>query len=290
MACAWACGARKSWRFGRRKTESAYSGPFSPTAHSSTTPRLSPIWKRLDVSVLDPEAFGKGLLNKVAAGAIVVIRAHGAPPEAFERLARLGARVIDATCPRVLKSQKKAKELLEQGYSVVIAGDRSHGEVAGILGHAPGAEVVENAGEAEDLARAWAGRPVALIAQTTIKKSEYDAILEKFSASCPNFLAVETLCPATSDRQKALAELAGLVDAIVVVGGKNSANTKRLWMAARESGKPAWHIETAAELSSEIFFFRENRDHRRGFDSRFHGRPGRTFSFERSCRWIFFLN
>jgi len=207
------------------------------------------------VNVLDPEAFGKGLLDTVAAGAIVVIRAHGAPPEAFGRLARLGARVIDATCPRVLKSQKKAKELLEQGYSVVIAGDRSHGEVAGILGHAPGAKVVENAGKAEALALAWAGKPVALIAQTTIKKSEYDAILERFSAFCPEFLAVETLCPATSDRQEALAELAGIVDAIVVVGGRNSANTRRLWMAARESGKPAWHIETAAELSAEIFSF-----------------------------------
>jgi 4-hydroxy-3-methylbut-2-en-1-yl diphosphate reductase len=207
------------------------------------------------VSVLDPEAFDEGLLDDVAAGSIVVIRAHGAPPAAFARLAKLGAKVIDATCPRVLKSQRKAKELHDHGYSIAIAGDRTHGEVAGILGQAPGAEVVENAIEAEILAAKWAGRPVALIAQTTIKKSEYDAILERFKFSCPRFLAVETLCPATSDRQEALAELAGLVDAVVVVGGKNSANTQRLFMAAKESGKPAWHIETAAELSDGIFAF-----------------------------------
>lgn len=225
---------------------------YGPLIHN---PQAVADLEKAGVNVLDPEAFGKGLLDRVATGSIVIIRAHGAPPEAFARLARIGAQVIDATCPRVLKSQKKAKELLEQGYSVVIAGDRSHGEVAGILGHAPGAEVVENAAEAEALAKAWAGKPVALIAQTTIKKSEYDAILERFRVSCSKFLAVETLCPATSDRQKALADLAGRVDAIVVVGGKNSANTQRLFMAAGESGKPAWHIETAAELSNEIFAF-----------------------------------
>jgi len=225
---------------------------YGPLIHN---PQAVADLARAGVSVLDPEAFDKGLLDTVVAGSIVVIRAHGAPPTAFARLAKLDAKVIDATCPRVLKSQKKAKELLDQGYSVAIAGDRTHGEVAGILGQAPGAEVVENSIEAEILALEWAGRPVALIAQTTIKKSEYDAILERFQLSCPRFLAVETLCPATSDRQEALAELAGLVDAIVVVGGKNSANTHRLFMAARESGKPAWHIETAAELSDGIFAF-----------------------------------
>ena len=225
---------------------------YGPLIHN---PQAVADLEKAGVRVLDPEAFGKGLLDATAAGSIVVIRAHGASPEAFERLERLGAEVIDATCPRVLKSQKKAKELLEQGYSVVIAGDRRHGEVAGILGHAPGAVVVENAAEAKALAESWAGKPVALIAQTTIKKSEYDAILERFRASCPNVLAVETLCPATFDRQAALADLAGRVDAIVVVGGKNSANTQRLFMAAVESGKPAWHIETAAELTNEIFSY-----------------------------------
>ena len=235
---------------GKRVRKAVFT--YGPLIHN---PQAVADLEKSGLRVLDPEAFEKGLLDAAAKGSIVVIRAHGASPEAFERLERLGAEVIDATCPRVLKSQKKAKELLEQGYSVVIAGDRRHGEVAGILGHAPGAEVVENASEAKALAEAWAEKPVALIAQTTIKKSEYDAILERFRAFCPNVLAVETLCPATFDRQAALADLAGRVDAIVVVGGKNSANTQRLFMAAVESGKPAWHIETAAELTDEIFSF-----------------------------------
>jgi 4-hydroxy-3-methylbut-2-enyl diphosphate reductase len=80
---------------------------------------------------------------------------------------------------------------------------------------------------------------VALIAQTTIKKSEYDAIAALFEAHCPSFLAFDTLCPATAERQKALKKMAGEVEALLVVGGKNSANTQRLFMAAKETGKPA---------------------------------------------------
>jgi len=225
---------------------------YGPLIHN---PQAVAELERAGVSVLDTKAFDRGELDGEAAGSIVVIRAHGAPPEVFEHLRRLQATVVDATCPRVLRSQSKARELLERGYAVAIAGDRSHGEVAGILGCAPGAVVVENAGEAERLAAEWAGRRVALIAQTTIKKSEYDAIAAQLRRGCPDFLAVETLCPATAERQASLAELASRADALVVVGGKNSANTQRLFMAAAESGKPSWHIETAEELPPEVYAY-----------------------------------
>lgn len=225
---------------------------YGPLIHN---PQAVAELEKAGLSVLDPKQFDSGFLDGKASGSIVVIRAHGAPPDAFEHLKRLGARIMDATCPRVLRSQKKASELIDRGYSVAIAGDRSHGEVAGILGRAPGAVVVENAQEAKALAESWVARPVALIAQTTIKQSEYDAIVAQFQSLSPSFLAVETLCPATGERQEALAKLAGQVDALIIVGGKNSANTQRLFMAAVESGKPAWHIETADELPDEIFAF-----------------------------------
>ena len=244
--------ARRAADEGKRDGRSVFT--YGPLIHN---PQAVAELEKAGVSVLDPEAFEKGSLDEIVKGSIVVIRAHGAPPEAFAHLKTLGATIVDATCPRVLKSQKKARELLEMGYSVAIAGDRSHGEVAGILGYAPGAVVVEDALEAAALALTWKDRPVALIAQTTIKKSEYDAIVRQFECSCDSFLAVETLCPATADRQKALVELAGRVDALIVVGGKNSANTQRLLMAAKESGKPAWHIETAEELPEEIFTFKK---------------------------------
>jgi 4-hydroxy-3-methylbut-2-enyl diphosphate reductase len=244
--------ARRAAEEGKNSGKSVYT--YGPLIHN---PQAVAELEKVGVSVLDPEKFENGLLDVKAANSIVVIRAHGAPPEAFAHLARLGAKIVDATCPRVLKSQKKARELLDKGYSVAIAGDRSHGEVAGILGYAPDAIVVENAKEAATLAASWSTRPVALIAQTTIKKSEYDAITLEFEKSCSSFLTVETLCPATADRQEALAELADQVEALIVVGGKNSANTQRLLMAAKEAGKPAWHIETAEELPAEIFRFRK---------------------------------
>jgi len=223
---------------------------YGPLIHN---PQAVRALEDLGVKVLDPEAFERGELDEKANNSIVVIRAHGAPPEALERLGSLDVEIVDATCPRVLKSQKKAASLIEKGYSLAIAGDRSHGEVTGILGYAPGAKVVQNAEEAAVLAKEWERRAVALIAQTTIKKSEYDAIAAQFKAHCPSFLAFDTLCPATAERQKALKQMAEKVEALLVVGGKNSANTQRLFMAAKETGKPAWHIETAAELPKEIF-------------------------------------
>ncbi|MFZ3110271.1 MAG: 4-hydroxy-3-methylbut-2-enyl diphosphate reductase [Rectinemataceae bacterium] len=242
--------AKKAAGVGKSEERNVFT--YGPLIHN---PQAVAALEGIGLSVLDPDKFDSDELDEKSRGSIVVIRAHGAPPDAFNHMEKLGITIVDATCPRVLKSQKKARELLDRGYSVAIAGDRSHGEVAGIVGHAPGAVVVENAEEAKTLAEAWVAKPIALIAQTTIKKSEYDAIVDQFERSSPSFLAVETLCPATADRQKALADLAEKVDALIIVGGRNSANTQRLFMAAKESGKPSWHIETGRELPGEIFSF-----------------------------------
>lgn len=191
-------------------------------------------------------------LDRVRAQDLVIIRAHGASPQLVGRLKALGADIVDATCPRVLASQKKARSFHERGFAVIIAGDRNHGEVTGILGHAPGAVVVVNAEEAAQAAGKIEGRPVALIAQTTIRREEYVAILAAVKAVHPELSVVESICPATEERQAALVELARQVDAIVVVGGKASANTQRLYLEAKSLGVPACHIETAAELPSDL--------------------------------------
>ncbi len=225
---------------------------YGPLIHN---PQAVSALEALGLKVLDTEVFETGRLDEKVRNSIVVIRAHGAPPEALVRLESLGVEIIDATCPRVLKSQKKAAELIEKGYSVAIAGDRSHGEVTSILGYAPGAAVVQNAEEAAKLAHEWKHKPVALIAQTTIKHSEYEAISSQLEKHCASFLAFDTLCPATAERQGALKSLAEKVEALIIVGGKNSANTQRLFMAAKETGKPSWHIETASELPQDIYSY-----------------------------------
>jgi 4-hydroxy-3-methylbut-2-en-1-yl diphosphate reductase len=183
-------------------------------------------------------------------GKAVVIRAHGVPPELRERLEALGARIVDATCPRVLASQRKARDFFRRGYSVVIAGDAGHGEVTGIAGYAPGAVVV---GGPEEARAVEARGPVALIAQTTIAREEYDAIRDALAERFPDLEVVDSICPCTKERLDALQDLASEVDAIVVVGGRNSANTARLHSSALALGKSAWLVETAAELPSEAF-------------------------------------
>lgn len=194
----------------------------------------------------------EGALDSRVAGSILVIRSHGASPELMEKAKALGAEVLDATCPRVVASQRRAADFSARGWSVVIAGDRGHGEVTAVASRAPGAHVVANAAEAEALELV---PPVGLISQTTIKKEEYDAIVAVLSRRYGVVEAADSICPATAERQGALRELLSRVDAVVVVGGKDSANTVRLFRTAIEGGFPAWHIESAAGLPPEAFGF-----------------------------------
>jgi len=185
------------------------------------------------------------------AGATVVIRAHGIPPLEREELVRRHAQIVDATCPRVLSSQKRARNYHEKGYTIILAGDRNHGEISGIAGYAPDCIVLENRDDAERLS-SYPEKAV-LISQTTIKQSEYDAIADVLARHISDLTVLNTICPATQERQKALEAICGRVDGIIVVGGKNSANTQRLFNTALQLAGKAWHIETPEEIPSEAF-------------------------------------
>ena len=215
-------------------------------------------------AISEAELEGRGPGQEGLEGAVVVLRAHGVPPAQRERLLALGARVVDATCPRVLASQRKAAAYAARGWRVVIAGDEGHGEVAGIAGHAPGAVVVScpeevsrlwRSGDSESVGPDGKPIPLALIAQTTIRKEEYEAIRAALAERFPVLEVVDSICPCTEDRLAALARLATEVEAVVIVGGRNSANTARLAATARELGKPAWLVETAGELPAEVYGF-----------------------------------
>lgn len=194
-------------------------------------------------------ALSESELDARVRGTTVVIRAHGVAPEMREKLVELGARAVDATCPRVLASQRVAARAAARGRTVIIAGEKGHGEVVGISGCAPGSLV---AGSAEEARRLAPEGPITLIAQTTIRAEEYRAIRAELEARFPDLEVVDSICPCTEERLEALAELCAEVDAIVIVGGRNSANAARLLAAARER-RPAWLVETAAELPDEVF-------------------------------------
>jgi 4-hydroxy-3-methylbut-2-enyl diphosphate reductase len=187
----------------------------------------------------------------------VVIRAHGIPPQLEEALRRRGGRLVDATCPRVKASQMKARSLAGKGYAIFLAGEARHGELIGILGYAPDCITVADSAEAERAAESlYREKPrakTALLGQTTISPGEYEAIGEAIRRFFPGLECIDTICGATRDRQNALEELCGRTQALIIAGGRESANTRRLLAIAEKRGKPAWLVESAAELPREIF-------------------------------------
>ncbi len=189
-------------------------------------------------------------------GATVVIRAHGVAPSLVRKLGERGAHVVDATCPRVRMSQNKAAAYSRQGYTVILAGEANHGEIIGIAGYVPGCLIVSTPQEAAEVARrlrnASPDAKLALIGQTTLTREEYKGIALELEKDFPVIEVFDSICQATADRQNALASLCEGCDAIVVVGGMNSANTKRLYSSAISQGKPAWHVEGVSGLPEEL--------------------------------------
>jgi (E)-4-hydroxy-3-methyl-but-2-enyl pyrophosphate reductase len=196
-------------------------------------------------------ANGIGLADEAAPppGGVVVIRAHGVAPEVYESLKDRGLKVMDGTCPYVHYSQRKAMELRRDGYEVVIAGDRDHPEIRGILGYIEGqAHVVKTAGEA--LALPPMGR-AGTIAQTTLSPEKYREIIAAVGRRAGEVKVCETICDATEENQAAVRRLAAEVDLLFVIGGRHSANSNKLVDAARALCPRARLIETPEEITPE---------------------------------------
>ena len=188
-------------------------------------------------------------------GSVVIIRAHGVAPSVTDALEKRGCKIIDATCPRVKASQKMVERYSSENDYVVLTGDKNHGEVIGIAGYAG-----ENFSQIQDYEEAERfnikdgdNKNVILVSQTTYSPKEFEKIENLFKSKFHNLAVMNTICPATNERQEALLELCGLVDGVLVVGGKNSANTKRLYQTAAANCKLAAHIQSAADIPQEFF-------------------------------------
>lgn len=180
----------------------------------------------------------------------VIIRTHGVDPQVIIDARRRGLRVVDATCPFVAKAQRRAAALKSEGYTVVIVGERNHPEVEGILSHVEGnALVVEKASDVEQLR----DKKVGVVVQTTQSIENLKQIVSVLLPKAADLKVFNTICSATSQRQAAARKLADKADAMVVVGGKNSANTTRLAQICLERNPRTHHIETAEELDPSWF-------------------------------------
>ena len=179
----------------------------------------------------------------------VIIRAHGIPPEDYKALESKGIKIVDATCPFVKKAQDYARMLHDEGYAIVIIGEKDHPEVRGIKGHAKEATVIETIEEAEKLP--MCGK-MGVVVQTTQEQAVVGKIIPILFNKTKELRVFNTICSATGERQEAVKGFAKKVGVIVVVGGRNSGNTRRLAQIA-ERIAPTYHIETAKELKKEWF-------------------------------------
>lgn len=179
----------------------------------------------------------------------VIIRAHGVAPQVYEDLKARGLRVMDGTCPYVHYSQRKAVELHNEGYTVVIVGDRNHPEIRGILGYVEGDAYVVKSVE-ETLALPALER-VGTIAQTTLTPEKYRTIVGLLKQRVPEVKVCETICDATEENQAAVRELASEVELLYVIGGRHSANSNKLVEVAKEVCPRSLLIETEDEVRPE---------------------------------------
>lgn len=186
----------------------------------------------------------------------LIIRSHGVAEKTILEAEQKGLEVINATCPFVKKAQMHARELYENGYQVVVVGDKKHPEVGGIVGWTnDSAIVVESPEEALALPDY---ENIGVVAQTTQIYSNFTQVVDILKEKCEEIKVHNTICNATGERQKATSDLAQEVDVMIVVGGKNSANTQKLARLCRETGTPTYLIETAEDLQAKWF---EDSDH-----------------------------
>jgi 4-hydroxy-3-methylbut-2-enyl diphosphate reductase len=220
------------------------------------------------VETLDEECLPENLN-----GASVIIRAHGISPKVEAELLKRRGWIVDATCPRVKANQLKARDLAKAGYYLFLVGEEHHAEIIGIWAYAQEGAlqgndacldagnciIVGSAAEAEKAAaqlyREDPNAKTALIGQTTISSEEFLAIGEVVIRFFPDLEIARTICPATRERQDSLRELMNQVDAVIVVGGKESANTRRLLAIAKTAGKTSAIVESPADIPPEYFSF-----------------------------------
>lgn len=192
-------------------------------------------------------------LAEVGEGAVAVT-AHGAGPEVFTEITRRGLTLVDTTCPIVRRAQEAARDLAEAGFFVLIYGEEAHPEVRGLLAWTRGRG--RAALDPAELEGVEAER-LALISQTTKSREEFwnfvAAVLARLSPGLREVRALDTTCPETGRRYQAVRDLSRRVEALVVVGSRNSANTRKLAEVARATGLPTFPIERAEELRPEWF-------------------------------------
>lgn len=200
-----------------------------------------------------PVPGGAAPASAPAAPASVVIRSHGVTPDVLDDVETAGFDLVDATCPHVSRAQRAAAELAREGCRVVVLGEARHPEVEGLTAWAREAGGKVDVVAGPDDIPAGLYDPIGVVAQTTQRRENLDAVVAALRERGLDPLVKNTICSATSQRQQAAAELAGQVDAMVVIGGRNSSNTTRLAEICAQACPRTHHVESADELDAAWF-------------------------------------
>lgn len=206
----------------------------------------------------DLEKKGVSVLNseeelKALAEGTVIIRSHGVPRKIYELLQEKGLDYVDVTCPFVLKIHRIVERESRAGRHIVIIGNKDHPEVEGIRGWCEGpSTVIKTREEAENFLREG-HENVCIVSQTTFNYKNFQELVEILAKKRYDRLVLNTICNATNERQAEAAEIAKTVDAMIVIGGKHSSNTQKLFEICKGVCKNTYYIQTLADLDSDSF-------------------------------------
>ena len=181
----------------------------------------------------------------------IIVRSHGVTSDEMKLIQEKGLEIIDATCPFVKKAHEYVELLTREGYSVIVVGEKEHPEVKGILSY--GRKDIIAAASVEDLKDMPRRKKIGIVAQTTQSIENLQAVVAHCLKKSSELKIFNTICNATSVRQQESIELAKQVDCMIVVGGRNSANTNRLAEICRKIQPKTYHIEVPEELNQIHF-------------------------------------
>lgn len=219
---------------------------FGPIIHNEEVVREL---ERKGVHVVEGE---EGLAAKKKG--TLIIRSHGVSEEIYRRIEDGGYRIVDATCPYVLRIHRLVREYSDKGYWIVIAGSRNHPEVEGICGWADRdrTTVIADRAEAEKFDIPCSEK-LFIVAQTTFNYNKFQDIVEIISKKGYDKVVRNTICRATEERQREAAEISARVDAMIVIGGKNSSNSRKLFEICSERCVNTYFIQTKNDLDKSVF-------------------------------------
>ena len=182
----------------------------------------------------------------------VVIRSHGVPKEIYDLIEEKGLECIDATCPFVKRIQNLVQQESEEGRRIIIVGNNGHPEVEGIKGWSKTtAVVIESQEEAENF-KAKEDEKLCIVSQTTFNYKKFKELVEIFQKKGYDIIVANTICNATEERQKEASELAAKVDAMIVIGGTHSSNTRKLYELCKSECENTYYIQTLENLQLEL--------------------------------------